>query len=523
MKRFFLIFLLLITTGLTAQQTRILIGSPIRQKPAILREFLESLNTLDQTNLTFDYCFVDDNTDNASQALLQAFAKAKGDHCFILSAGESQEGYDCNEITHIWKDETVWKVAAFKDWIIQRACAGNYDYLFLIDSDLVLHPATVKQLLAAQKEIVSNIFWTSWYPDSPLQPQVWLSDQYTFYSQEPGENLTEEEKQCRAALFVATLKMPGTYEVGGLGACTLISKQALDQGVNFKRLHNVSFWGEDRHFCIRAVALGLKLYVDTHYPAYHIYRESYLSGVEAFKKECGYPTQTRPRVTLAMLVHNEADRYLRPVLESAREYITDAVIIDDASTDNSATICQEVLAGIPLKLIRNETSLFANEWTLRQQLWDETVKTDPEWILVLDADEIFEDRMKTEIKHLVSDTETQVYYFRLYDFWDEGHYRSDEWWSAHERFAPFLIHYDASTPYQFVHTPQHCGRLPLAGLELKGICSDLRIKHYGWAKLEDRMAKHARYKALDPDGRYGWQAQYDSILDPEPHLMAWIE
>ena len=30
-------------------------------------------------------------------------------------------------------------------------------------------------------------------------------------------------------------------------------------------------FGEDRHFCIRAAALGLSLYVDTHYPAYHIY------------------------------------------------------------------------------------------------------------------------------------------------------------------------------------------------------------------------------------------------------------
>ena len=81
---------------------------------------------------------------------------------------------------------------------------------------------------------------------------------------------------------------PGTYEVGGLGACTLISNKALKAGVNFSRMHNLTFWGEDRHFCLRAVSLGFPLYADTRYPAYHIYRESALTGVGEFKRNCGY-------------------------------------------------------------------------------------------------------------------------------------------------------------------------------------------------------------------------------------------
>ena len=80
------------------------------------------------------------------------------------------------------------------------------------------------------------------------------------------------------------LKIPGLYEVGGLGACTLISKKALTKDLSFKCIPNISFWGEDRHFCIRAQVYGLKLYVDTVYPAYHIYRESYLSGVNNYLK-----------------------------------------------------------------------------------------------------------------------------------------------------------------------------------------------------------------------------------------------
>jgi hypothetical protein len=63
----------------------------------------------------------------------------------------------------------------------------------------------------------------------------------------------------------------------------LISRKALVAGVSFAEIKNLSFWGEDRHFCIRAAALGFSLYVDTHFPAYHIYRESELSGIASYK------------------------------------------------------------------------------------------------------------------------------------------------------------------------------------------------------------------------------------------------
>jgi hypothetical protein len=73
---------------------------------------------------------------------------------------------------------------------------------------------------------------------------------------------------------MARLREPDIYEVGGLGACTLISAKALNAGVNFAPLKNISFWGEDRWFCIRASAKGFPLFLDTHFPATHLYRES---------------------------------------------------------------------------------------------------------------------------------------------------------------------------------------------------------------------------------------------------------
>ncbi|MBS0629312.1 MAG: glycosyltransferase family 2 protein [Verrucomicrobia bacterium] len=518
-KWFYLFFLLFSTTLFCTPKPQILVGSPIRQKPAILKEFLESLDRIEGCAL--DFVFVDDNDSEESREQLYNFAKNHEGHCWIFSPeAPSISQYHCNETTHYWSDENVWKVAAFKDRIIHYATQKNYDYLFLIDSDIVLHPTTVQHLVQLDKEIVSEIFWTRWNPQSIPLPQVWLYDQYTLIESTAGEKLSDEEINKRVLDFVAKLKRPGVYEVGGLGACTLISKSALQKGVRFKKIPNITFWGEDRHFCIRAASLGIPLHVDTHYPAYHIYRESNLETVPAFKRQCD---QNRPRLTLGMCVKNEANRYLRQVLEKASHYITNAIIIDDASTDNTPDVCREALQEIPLRLIQNTESKFSNEITLRKQLWEEIIKTDPDWILILDADEIFEDQFEQHLTELLRNPDVDAYAFRLYDFWDETHYRDDPLWNAHTRYIPFLVRYRPELSYQWRETPLHCGRFPMSIYHLRTLSSPLRLKHLGWAKEEDRLEKYKRYQQLDPQAIWGIKAQYDSILDPSPHLAKWEE
>jgi glycosyltransferase involved in cell wall biosynthesis len=224
-----------------------------------------------------------------------------------------------------------------------------------------------------------------------------------------------------------------------------------------------------------------------------------------------------------MIVRNEADHYLRRVLEAAKEYVTDAVIIDDHSTDNTVLVCEEVLSGIPLTIIKNSHSKFANEVELRKQQWEETIKTNPEWILSLDADQIFEDSFKTRIQRLLSSSDTDIYYFRWFDFWDENHYRDDKFWCGHKNYYPMIVRYKPGIEYQWKETPLHCGHFPTTVLQFPGKTSELRVKHYGWAKPDARLAKAKRYKELDPDAKYGWKGQYDSILDEHPHLIAWVE
>lgn len=156
------------------QKLKVLVASPIRQKPAILKEFLASLDRLEQKSYTLDYFFIDDNDLPESRALLQIYALEKAGRCSILTAYKSDKDqqFVCDETTHHWTEDLVWRVAGFRDRIIAQARNKNYDHLLLIDSDIVLHPRTVEQLISTGKDIISNVFWTRWYPHAPLLPNL---------------------------------------------------------------------------------------------------------------------------------------------------------------------------------------------------------------------------------------------------------------------------------------------------------------------------------------------------------------
>lgn len=510
---------------------RILIASPVQRKENILTEFLESLEHLNTAGIELNFAFIDDNNDHD---LLYRFAQRNSNTLILQS--NSNDSYFCNEQTHFWGEDLFWKLAAFKDQIIQRATEEGYDYLFFADSDLYLQPQTMTHLVSLNKDIVSEVFWTKWYPGSNPLPQVWVADQYRLYEAQRGENLSPEEINQRISNFLRMLEKPGTYKVGGLGACTLISRKALTLGVSFGEIYNLGLWGEDRHFCIRAAALGLELWADTHYPPFHIYRDSELEPLQAFKQalkdSCSPALNSESesdsvnkgnRITLAMLVRNEANRYLAKVLAQARQYIDEAVILDDASEDNTVEVCKSQLHGIPLTLVSNAEPGFHNEITLRKQLWDLAVSTHPDWILILDADEIFEDKAVKILRELSMRQNVFHYYFRLYDFWDENSYREDTFWSAHRWYRPFMVRYIPNFEYTWRDTPQHCGRFPENIHQHYGETHSLRIKHLGWMKPEDRLQKYHRYQELDPNAVYGIKEQYESILDPNPNLIPWSE
>lgn len=503
-----------------------LVGSPVYQKPEILRLFLASLENLVQETVQMDYLFVDDNADKESSGMLAAFAQTHP--TAVVLQGKEAGAYHCTEESHLWNDSLMLKVARYKNTIIQHALDKAYDFLFFVDSDLILHPLLAEYLKSLDKEIVSEIFWSQWHDDRPLEPNVWLFDEYDLVPKALGESPDEKEQERRQARFFQKLQTPGTYPVGGLGACTLLSQKALRLGVNFEPIYNLTIHGEDRFFCIRAAVLGLALFVDTHYHAYHIYRERDLEGVAGYvqenSRELTFARRVKKagnKITLTMLVKNEENRYLRRVLGSLREHIDAAVIIDDGSTDGTAALCRTLLEGVPLTLVQNEKTGFDHESEARRRQWEETVKTNPDWVLNLDGDELPEAAFWDGVQEMMDDETVDSYSFRLYDMWNETQYREDAFWNAHLSYKTFLMRYQPEFPYVWPDRARHAGRFAGNAFALQNRQSSLRIQHLGWSTEKDRLEKYRRYREIDPDAVYGVREQYESILDTDAHLVNW--
>lgn len=374
---------------------RILIASPVKQSSAILSHFLYFLDGLVLEGIESEFYFVDNNEDQQSSSLLEQFQTKH--HNTIIIREESIHTYQKNEITHFWNDTLVDKVAAMKDEIIEYAIESGYDGLFLVDSDLLLPPDTLCRLIAADKDIISNIFWTRWQPEAQPLPQVWMMDEYSFV-QTAARNQDEAQVRKERELFLEKMRTPGIYEVGGLGACTLISRKAMEQGVRFKRLCNVSFWGEDRHFCIRAAALGFSMYVDTRGPAYHIYRESDLEGVDTFRLSLQQEQGDGIAISLCMIVKDE-EQTLASCLYSVQGIVDEIVIVDTGSTDRT----KEIAASFT-------NSIFDFTWiddfaAARNYAFSKATK---DYILWLDADDILPEKERQAMLKLKQELTPEI-------------------------------------------------------------------------------------------------------------------
>ena len=217
---------------------KVLIAAPLRQDPKIFREYQEGLDRLELPDgVTADRFFVVNDCDEVIPEIRNAE--------YIVNNSKNVTIYH----NHLWTGELVNKMSEMRNQTIRKALDGGYDYLLSADTDLVLHPHTLKVLLETGKDIVAELFWTNGWSNA------WA------YDQADGYNPAWEK--------------PGLYEVGGTGALILISRKVMEAGVDYTNIPNLRkvVFGEDRHFCIRAVCNGFKIWADNHVQPVHLYTE----------------------------------------------------------------------------------------------------------------------------------------------------------------------------------------------------------------------------------------------------------
>jgi len=229
---------------------------------------------------------------------------------------------------------------------------------------------------------------------------------------------------------------------------------------------------------------------------------------------------TTQQVYAMMPVRNEAGRFLPLVLKRLSQLVAGIVILDDASDDATPDLCKNEPAVI--KYHRLPSPLFmTNESNFRQMLWDMTVQLKPDWIMAVDADEIFENTIHQELPLLLK-TDADLVRFPIIHFWgDLCHYRVDGWWNPIYTKTACLYRYRPGLTYHWSNRRLHCGRFPIEAYMAPATTSRTRLLHLGYARKEEHPLKLRRYLENDPNGRFCPVSHYNSIVASRPKLRPW--
>ena len=233
---------------------RILITAPLRQDVDVFQAYQDGLDRLEiPEDCEVSRFFVVNGCDEVIPYIRNAE--------YVIA--DNGEAYEKTHNDHRWTPDRMWKMGDLRNRTINEMLLYGFDYWLSADTDLILDPKTIVNLLAADKDIVSEIFWTQ-APNGRYWCNAWMVDQ--------SAGMTEDWRK------------PGLYRVGMTGALMMVKRKVFEAGVDYTRIPciNTALRGEDRHFCVRAACAGFELWVDTHSPAQHLYTrrlyEDYMAG-----------------------------------------------------------------------------------------------------------------------------------------------------------------------------------------------------------------------------------------------------
>lgn len=210
---------------------------------------------------------------------------------------------------------------------------------------------------------------------------------------------------------------------------------------------------------------------------------------------------------IAMIEVRGRGAYLDLCLSHLKEYAAGAVILFHGRVHPNA---KKVLKDPVFDGFIKETAEIAkrkgsNPDQIKLHLLNMAKKQDPDWIISLDADEIFEERMKQEMQALVENAAPDIdgYSFRPYYLWDsENQYRIDSGFFGTKKIKLFKNVWKS-------------GNIKQSGLQNISE-SDIRIKNFTFMKLNDRKTMTG-FKGKDSS------MLLRHLLDENIRLKCWKE
>lgn len=229
-------------------EKRILIAVPVNEQEKIFKEYLISLNSLKiPDGYKADKFFIL-SKDSTLSTILNPKEYCYEDKNFLI---DKEKGF------HNWTKDRFINIAFLRTEILKKAREEKYDYLFTVDSDILLHPNTLSHLLNLNLPIVTEAVWTK-NPD--------------------GITIMDGQYENWKHFKNRTYKKTGLYEVNWSGMVTLIHSSIFNiETINYYPIKEVyGEYSEDWSFYCKIYCHfpDFNLYIDTKYPGRHLYNEA---------------------------------------------------------------------------------------------------------------------------------------------------------------------------------------------------------------------------------------------------------
>jgi len=210
-----------------------MVASPVRNRAWILPEFLAALRALDHPPPCLSFYFLANDCTDASVDILRAW-DAPGSAVRVEERSTGVVGWN----RYQWPRYDFDNLANLRNHIVARFLESAATHLFSVDSDIVVPPSALRELLVADRPVVAGVI--SNFPGVPVE-------------ESPAHNFMFRSGN----LYAHSRTVPaGVFEVDVTGAVVLIRRDVLEAGVRYAA-HG---WGEDIAFCEHARRRGFHLW-----------------------------------------------------------------------------------------------------------------------------------------------------------------------------------------------------------------------------------------------------------------------
>lgn len=193
------------------------------------------------------------------------------DTAFVRMLLERLFEWSQKHIIQIYINEVI-PIDLSRNQIVENAKKEHCDYLFFVDSDIIIKEGQLDRLLSHNKDVTTGVYYKRIFPYEPLPRKKVTENLYIYIEPEDKEDNIENRTTTKTTESNEIIEIDGT----GMG-CFLVKMDIFDKisypWFEFKYFNKNGKWGqnsEDLVFCQKLQDIGIKIYCDPFVKCPHI-------------------------------------------------------------------------------------------------------------------------------------------------------------------------------------------------------------------------------------------------------------